>query len=293
MSTKSTISLNAFWKRALALLLLSATTHAFAGPGGVDTTFNVICNNTVDSVITLPSGKILIGGAFSSVNGVQHGPLARLYPDGTLDNTFSNSISFGGTVFAMLAQPDGKLLVAGQFNTLTQNRENLTRLNVDGSVDGTFTNGNVFSSVFALGLQTDGKVLIGGQFTEIGNSNRQYIARLNTDGTLDTTFNAGNISGSMVNAIAVQDDGNILIGGSLSSFSTFGLTRNNMARLLTNGIPDLSYQATAGGPVQAIYLEPSGKSVWAGSFTSLDSNSRQHIGRLNADGTLDSSFTGG
>jgi uncharacterized delta-60 repeat protein len=293
MSIKANFVKNALWQRALALLLLSATTHAFAGPGNVDTTFNVLCNNTVDSALTLPSGKILIGGAFNTVNGLQRGPLARLFPDGTLDTTFSNSISSGGTVFAMLLQPDGKLLVAGSFSAfvVSQNRQNLVRLNVDGSIDGTFTNNGPTTPVLALGLQTDGKVLIGGQFTSIGNSNHFYIARLNTDGTVDNSFIPGTISGSMVNAIAVQDDGNILIGGSFSSFSSYGLTRNNIARLLTNGVPDPVYQATASGPVQAVYLEPSGKSVWAGAFTSLDSFSRSHIGRLNTDGTLDSGFT--
>jgi uncharacterized delta-60 repeat protein len=278
-----------------ALLTLCLTGRSFAGPGEVDTTFNTGANNTIYSVLTQPDGKIIIGGAFTSVAGFSRGGYARLYPDGTFDGSFTNLISVGGTVYAMLMQPDGKLLLAGSFSATTQSRQGVLRLNVDGSIDGTFTNSSPSSTVYALALQSDGKVLIGGQFTTVGaypnNSIHYYIARLNSDGTVDNSFNAGNISGSSVNAIAVQADGNILIGGSFGSFTTYGVTRNNIARLLTNGVPDLTYQAQASGIVQSVYLQPNGKSVWGGTFNSLDLNTRQRIGRLNFDGTLDGTFT--
>jgi len=279
----------ALWRLALALLVMSTAARVFAGAGGVDTTFNVIANNTVYSVLTQPDGKILVGGAFSTIAGVSRSGLARLFPDGTLDTTFTNSLQ--GTVYAMLMQPDGKLLLAGSFFTSNQGKQNVARLNVDGSVDGTFSNSEPANTVFALGLQSDGKVLIGGQFTQVGNSNHYYIARLNSNGTVDNTFNAGTIAGSMVNAIAVQDDGNILIGGAFQSFTTYGLQRNNLARLTTNGTPDLTYQGTASSQVQSVFLQDDGKSVWGGLFTSLNQNQRGHIGRLNFDGTLDSGFT--
>ncbi len=290
MIIKEMFSKTAFRLVALALLGMS-TGSAFAGAGGVDTTFNVTVNNTVYSVLTQPGGKILIGGAFTTVAGVTRSGLARLFPDGTLDTTFTNSIFSGGTVYAMRMQPNGKLLVAGSFNTPFPTHLNVARLNVDGSIDGTFTNSNPGGAVFALGLQSDGKVLIGGQFSSVGGTNRNYIARLNSDGTVDNGFNAGIISGNMVNAIALQGDGNILIGGSFNNFITYGLSRNNIARLTTNGAPDSSYQPTTTATVQSVFLQDDGKSVWCGSFTSLDSNIRVRVGRLNADGTLDSGFT--
>ena len=285
----------AFRRLVSALLVMSTAVRVFGGAGSVDTTFNVIANSTVYSVLTQPDGKILIGGAFSTVAGAPRYGLARLFPDGTLDTSFSNSISIGGTVYAMLMQPDGKLLVAGSFNAEPSRQYgevlDVARLNVDGSIDGTFTNSSPNNTVFAIGLQGDGKVLIGGQFTTLGNSPHYYIARLNSDGTVDTTFNAGTISGSAVNTIAVQSDGNILIGGAFNSFTTYSLTRNNLARLTTNGTPDSSYQPTATAPIQSVFLQGDGKSVWGGSFTGLDSNTRERVGRLNADGTLDGGFT--
>src|SRR5260370_7016451 len=171
---------------ALALVVMSTVARVFGGAGGVDTTFNVIANNTVYSVLTQPDGKMLIGGAVTTVAGAKQNGLARLFPDGRLDTPFTNSMQ--GTVYALLMQPDGKLLVGGSFSA--QRNLNVARLNVDGSVDGTFTNSNPTGPVFALGLQSDGKVLIGGQFTSVGNSNHYFIARLNSNGTVDSTFNA-------------------------------------------------------------------------------------------------------
>src|SRR5580693_8141232 len=145
-----------FRRLVLVLLSMSTAVSVFGGAGSVDTTFNVIANNTVYSVLTQPDGKILIGGAFNTVAGVARYGLARLFPDGTLDTSLSNSISAGGTVYAMLMQPDGKLLVAGSFNAEPSRQYgevlDVARLNVDGSIDGTFTNSSPNNTVFAIGL---------------------------------------------------------------------------------------------------------------------------------------------
>src|SRR5258708_37972699 len=63
------------------LLLSTAAIRAFAGPGAVDPTFNVVVNNAVYSVLTQPDGKILIGGAFTPVCGPTPSGLARRRPD--------------------------------------------------------------------------------------------------------------------------------------------------------------------------------------------------------------------
>ncbi|MDB6064872.1 MAG: hypothetical protein JWR26_1080 [Pedosphaera sp.] len=280
---------------AIVSLQFAAAIRAFAGPGAVDPTFNVVVNNTVYSVLTQPDGKIVIGGAFNSVGGTTRYGLARLYQDGTLD-TYSNSLNSGTTIYAMLRQPDGKLLIGGAFNLPSSpySHNNLARLNVDGSIDGTFTNsypGGPNGTIYSLGLQSDGKVMVGGTFNTIGGTNHNLIARLNPDGTIDNSFNAGTINGSSVNAIAVQGDGNILIGGAFNSFTTYSLERNNIARLLTNGIPDAGYNSSASGPIQAVYLQNNGKSMWAGYFGNLGTANRYGIGRLNSDGTVDNGFT--
>ena len=136
-----------------------------------------------------------------------------------------------GNVYAVAVQPDGKILVAGQFgafrangNTVASTRHNIARLNGDGTVDTVF-DPNANGAVRVVVLQSDGKILIGGDFTTLqpGGTGtaitRNRIARLNADGSVDATFDP-NISGSLqpqVLAIALQSDGRVVVGGSFTT----------------------------------------------------------------------------
>src|SRR5438132_64534 len=97
-------------------------------------------------------------------------------------------------VYAIAVQPDGKVLVVGNFTTLggggsgSTARHCIGRLNADGSLDMTFDPGAT-SAVWALAVQPDGKILVGGDFTTLGGGGtgvtpRNYIGRLNADGSL-------------------------------------------------------------------------------------------------------------
>ena len=86
-------------------------------------------------------------------------------------------------------------------------------------------------------MQSDGEIVAGGEFTTLGGNTRNHIGRLFTNGTLDTTLNQG--SESTVNALAIQPDGKIVVGGSFVYFGTpymdlksyFVRIANNMAAL--------------------------------------------------------------
>src|SRR5207253_1576389 len=93
-------------------------------------------------------------------------------------------------------QPDGKVVIGGPFTTVNGvSRDNIARLNADGTLDNSFLNGqtgaNRIGSVFDLALQLDGKLLIGGDFTIVNGVARNRVARLNADGTVDTSFGNG------------------------------------------------------------------------------------------------------
>src|SRR5207248_6630586 len=83
-------------------------------------------------------------------------------------------------VYALAAQPDGKIMVAGDFtsfNGVTRNR--LTRLNPNGKTDPTINFGagaNAF--ITALLVQPDRKIIIGGGFTTVDDQPRNHVARL-------------------------------------------------------------------------------------------------------------------
>ena len=204
---------------------------------------------TISALSVLTDGKIIIGGDFSLIDGQPRDNIARLHPDGTLDTTFNPGAGTGSSdkVSALVVQPDGKIVVAGLFAQLGgQTRLNIGRLNPDGSADSfnPGANGIFAPLVHTLALQSDGKILVGGTFNTLGGTQAIRLGRLNADGTRDFSFVAqftGNTGfNDEVNALALQPDGRILVGGLFTEFSGASgpQARNNLARL-TNTTPAL------------------------------------------------------
>ncbi|NDA69166.1 MAG: hypothetical protein EB141_20595, partial [Verrucomicrobia bacterium] len=126
-------------------------------------------------------GKVVIGGSFTTVNGVPRAGLARLNADGSLDAAFLASGQVAdAVVLALAAQPDGRLLVTGDFQNFGGvPRNRVVRLNTDGSVDPTFNTGSGANGVInAVALQLDEKIVLGGSFTLFDGVARQNLVRL-------------------------------------------------------------------------------------------------------------------
>jgi uncharacterized delta-60 repeat protein len=257
---------------------------------------------SIYSMAVQGDGKVLVAGYFTSINGTGRTNLARLNADGTLDTLFV-STGPGYGVNSLAVQTDGKVLVGGYFSAINGvGRTNLARLDSDGTLDSSFqsTVDGAYSGVNAIALQGDGKVLIGGSFTSVDGISRQGIARLNPDGVTDTGFQNG-LSGvnGTVNAVVLQDDGRVLIGGGFTTVN--GFIRHNIARLNSDGTLDGSFQnglagVTAGWPnhfVSSVVVQADGKVVVVGWFDAVNGVGRNNIARLNADGTLDTSFLSG
>ncbi|MFZ3374823.1 MAG: delta-60 repeat domain-containing protein, partial [Chthoniobacterales bacterium] len=142
-------------------------------------------------------GLALVGGA-AAVRG-----------QSALDGFDPNA---NGVVRVVVVQPDGKILIGGDFTTLSPNggvtvtRNGIARLNPDGALDTAF-NPNANNVVFSIAVQTDGKILAGGLFhgaNSIGGQTRNYIARLDATTGLADSFDP-NANGA-VYSIAVQAD---------------------------------------------------------------------------------------
>jgi uncharacterized delta-60 repeat protein len=191
---------------------------------GLGTAFS----DTVQAVSLQSDNKTLVGGSFTTFNSNTRNRLVRLNADGTEDTTFATNIGtgFADTVNSISLQSDGDMLVGGVFTTFNSNTRNrLVRLNQDGTEDTTFaTNiGTGFAdTVNTVSLQSDGDILVGGMFTTFNGNTRNYLVRLNSDGTEDTTFatNYSTGTGSPINAVVVQDNGDILLGGFFTSFNS-------------------------------------------------------------------------
>ena len=140
--------------------------------------------------------------------------IARLERDGSVDRTLDLS-AVGGLISAIVVQPDGKILIGGEF-TMVQGvvRNRIARLNADGTLDTGF-NPNSSGPICSIAIQADGKILAGGNFTNIGGQSRNDIARLNASTGAADSLNPN--ANNDVYTIVVQADGKILAGGAFSS----------------------------------------------------------------------------
>lgn len=283
---------------ALALLigaLLAAPTFADLTPGALDPGFDpgTGTNNTVYATALQSDGRVLLAGSFTQVNGTPRPYIARLNADGTFDTTFDPGTGPNLLVYAVASQPDGKVLIGGQFTQVDGTAYSaIARLNADGTPDATFDPGTGANGpVRALVLQDNGRVLIAGEFTQVNGIARARVARLNRNGSLDTTFNPVNGPNDIVRAIARQSDGKVVIGGDFTQVGT--TARASIARLNADGSLDTTFDPGSGAnqPVYAVALHDHGQVVVGGKFTQVDGTARGYIARLNADGSLDTTFT--
>lgn len=113
------------------------------------------------------------------------------------------------------------------------------------------------------------------------------------DGSLDTGFDPGAGHDSYVYSIVRIPGGKLLIAGSFSEYD--GVPRGRIARLEANGSLDLGFGSGAGasGTILEAVLQPDGKALICGDFTTYDGVSRRRIARLDADGSLDTGFDPG
>ncbi len=279
-------SVNGVSRRGIARLNADGSLDTtFAPAGGPDSYY-------VYAVGVQADGKIVIGGSFSAVNGVSRRGIARLNADGSLDTTFAPAGGTNGSVYALVPQSGGKIIIGGDFSTVNGvNQSGMARLNVDGSLDTTFApNGGTNSGVEVLTAQADGKILMGGWFTTVNGVNRPYLARLNPDGSLDTTFLSTNITNHGVLGIAVQADGKIVIGGYFTTVN--GASRNRIARLNPDGSLDTAFAPSGvDSDVYAVAVQADGKIIIGGKFSAVNTTSRSTIARLQANGSLDTTFS--
>jgi len=236
--------------------------------------------------------KIIVGGDFLTYNNLNKSYLVRLTSTGALDNTFV--IGYGPTdpIREILVQPDGKILICGDFTVFnTKTANHIIRLNSDGTIDSAFqplsgSNNNIY----AMRLQSDNKILIAGTFTTYDGISRNRIARLNPDGTLDTTFVVGIGANNTVSSLILQNDDKIIIGGNFTTFA--GVSSNRIARLNANGSRDTTFANGAGAnaSVETLALEANGKILIGGNFTKFNNINSNYIARLTKDGVLDDTF---
>lgn len=167
------------------------------------------------------------------------------------DGYFTNSAC--GRASAAVLQTDGKIVIAGSYKVGAIAYAQLTRLNVDGTLDTTFgmggktitaQQGGVQGLIHAVALQSNGSIVVAGE-TVINSKTALLLARYDSTGKLDTTFGMNgvytrvdantNFCGS---GLMVQSSGKAVVTGTVDnsgSTSGFGL------RLTTGGAVDNTF----------------------------------------------------
>ncbi len=257
--------------------------------GTLDATFNASLPilPQVNGVAVQPDGRIVIIGCATGT--------ARFLADGTPDPAFTPLAGYV-PIYALALQPDGKILIGGNFTAIHGvARANIARLNADGTLDAAFDPGlGADADVHCITVQLDGKILVGGSFATFDGQPRSGIVRIEDDGDVDTTFDPGTGGGGgtpmYIASIAVQPDGRIVAGGDFFTFNDE--PRNKLVRLLPDGSLDPDFAATAGPNygINSLALQADGKIVVGGYFDTLNGQAVPSLGRLNADGTLDTTF---
>jgi uncharacterized delta-60 repeat protein len=226
--------------------------------------------------------------------------------DGDLDTSFGfvgDTHGANGSVRSMTVKSDGKILIGGRFTAYDSvSRTLVAQLNTDGSLDPSFNVDagiNPFQTVIkAIVVQQDGRILLGGSFTSsLNGEQRRALIRVNPNGSVDTTFNTGNVgfaNATSVDAIVIQPDGKILVSGLFFEYN--GVPRRMILRLHADGSLDTSFNDSGidGNGIFAIALQPDGKMMIGGSINWFSGGIvHNNLGRLNSDGSRDSSFDPG
>jgi len=194
--------------------------------GSQDPSFTVLANKEASIIRVLPDDSFLVGGIPDEI--------LHLDADGNVNMSFN--VVVDGPVYDLALQSDGKIVVAGSFQTINAiPRIGIARLNADGSTDMTFSLigisdlGESGSYASKIRIQSDGKIVVAGSFETINGPDRKNIARLNADGSLNCEFDPGTSTDNPIYDIALQDDGKILIVGEFTDYD--GNTRFGFARI--------------------------------------------------------------
>ncbi|MEI6079866.1 MAG: chitobiase/beta-hexosaminidase C-terminal domain-containing protein [bacterium] len=223
--------------------------------GSFDSDFSFSTNGQIRAIKRQANGDILVGGSFTSCSDssgtVACHSLARVTSAGLIDRTFTGSVPT--VVYSIDLQGDGKILIGADGTGAVSPA--IRRLEIDGSNDATFNQGIVVTVgvkfiVYKVLVQSDQRILVAGTFTS-SDGTINNIARLTSTGAIDPTFNVGSGTSGWLYSMALESDGSILIGGSLSSVN--GVTRRSIARLHSDGSLDSTFLNETDGFNGSVY----------------------------------------
>ena len=256
--------------------------------GSLDATFatGAGANGPIHAVALDSSGNILIGGEFTTVDGVARNRIARLTTSGALDTTFNPGTGFNSTVYALTL--NGSSIYAGgdftTYNGATRNR--IAALGSTGTVSSSTFGGGMNSAVRALRVDSNNGVLYaGGDFTTAGGTARSYYAQfsLSSDSLSSEiiVFNGPVRAIELFYNYSFPPTRRLLVGGDFTTVGT--AVRGRLAAFSLGGSSptlDLEFNFWLDAPCRAIAVSnnyTSNNVFVAGDFTTINGQSRSRF----------------
>ena len=253
--------------------------------GAVDTAFvtamGVGANATVSSIAIETTGKILVGGDFTTFAGGTMEGLVRLTALGARDTVSPLTLPFvsgwATSINAIIAQDDGKIMAAGSFYIAPDAsgfHSGIARLSTNGSRDTSFDpdaglhlagTTNNLQTGYAIIRQPDGKYVVGGDFTAYNGNSVPRLARVNSNGSFDSSF-VPPANDYVIDALLLQPSGALVVGGWKNSSPGY------FERLLASGAEDPTFRQGTGpsGSVYALAGDSDGALWLGGNFFAYD-----------------------
>ena len=144
-------------------------------------------------------------------------------------------------------------MVAGDASNGTVDLLAVARFNADGTLDGSFATGGIYTQQFGTSttivsdvvIQADGKIIVGGYASFSGTSNDFILLRLTSSGTPDASFGSSGVVTTAVStgsdflqSVLLPGDGTIIAVGYNSSTSGYGIA---VVRYRADGTLDTSF----------------------------------------------------
>lgn len=285
--------------------------------GTIDSSFGIngVTKKGIDKyenpagMVIQADGKIVVGGVtgvdISGGDNIIY--FIRFNADGTIDESFadkgvykenpSEPVEGGGIAL----QPDGKIIIGGDYRFTKDHSFFIKRLLPDGTLDKEFgINGEALGSfenssgsvLHTVQTNNDGKIIAAGAVYIGNNNSKSVLMEFNYDGSLDSKFGSMGTSihefggSSYIDDIAIQTDGKIAATGPFGDMFTFQNTKFSVSRFTVDGKADSLFgdngiQITDVGDApldDAIALQKDGKIIIGGySLVGIPPFNYQHL----------------
>jgi uncharacterized delta-60 repeat protein len=150
-------------------------------------------DGAVNSIALQSNGKIVLAGFFTHVNGTNRNYIARLNPDGNVDNGFQPVTGADDAVYTTGLQPDGQILIGGLFTMFDGvSRRGIARLHGDSITPAPqLLSPTRSNNTFSVSVATvAGKSYVLEYKNSLGDPNWSSLPGVTGDGTVKTLTDA-------------------------------------------------------------------------------------------------------